>query len=93
MRKVLPGARRSSEVRQPPGPQDGRKPARMEQLIELAFLGLGAEMGLVALEADDEAFDLAGELVGVADGPAVAVAQGLEAMHFVAVEAFVAGLA
>src|SRR5262245_21839774 len=48
-------------------------------------------MGLVAFEADDQAHDLAGELVGVADGAAGAVGEGLEAMLLVAVEDFVAG--
>ena len=53
----------------------------------------GAPVGLVALEADDQALDLAGQLVGVADRPAGAVGEGLEAMLLVAVKDFVAGFA
>jgi len=66
--------------------QIARQPAQ-EELSDLT----GAPMGLVALEADDQALDLAGQLVGVTDGPAGAVGEGLEAMLLVAVEDFVAG--
>ena len=36
-----------------------------------------APVGLTALKADDEAFELGGQLVGVAHGPPGAVAEGL----------------
>ena len=53
----------------------------------------GAPMGLVALEANDEFFDLVGELVGVAHRPAGPVGEGLETVLLVAIEDFVAGFA
>ena len=63
--------------------------AAQEELPDLA----GAPVGFVALEADDEALELGGELVGVMDGPAGAVGEGLEAMLLVAVKDFIAGFA
>ena len=68
--------------------QIARQPAQ-EELSDLT----GAPMGLVAFEADDQALDLVGQLVGVADGPAGAVGEGLEAAVVVAPEDLVAGLA
>jgi hypothetical protein len=59
---------------------------------ELADLA-GAPMRLVALEADDQAFDLGRQLVGIAYRSARAIAERLEAVLFVAVEDLVAGLA
>ena len=49
-----------------------------EELSDFA----GAPVWLVALEADDQALDLDGELVGVKDGSAGAVGEGLEAVLF-----------
>jgi len=46
-----------------------------EELPDLA----GAPVRLVALEGDDQAFDLGRELVGVAHRPAGAVGKGLQA--------------
>jgi hypothetical protein len=60
-----------------------------EELSDFA----GAPVGFVALEADDQAFDLGGELVGVMDGSAGAVGEGLEAVLLVTVKDFVAGFA
>src|SRR5579862_7305369 len=59
-----------------------------EQLADLA----GSPMGLVALEADDQALDLLRQLVGVSHRPPRAVAQGLEPVLLVAVEDLVPGL-
>ena len=53
----------------------------------------GAPVRLLLLAADDEAFNLPRELIGVADRPARAVRQGLEAVVLVALEDLVAGLA
>ena len=60
-----------------------------EELPDLA----GAPVRLVALEGDDQAFDLGRELVGVAHRPAGAVGKGLQAVRLVAVEDLVSGLA
>jgi hypothetical protein len=60
-----------------------------EKLTELAR----PPVGLVALEGNDQALDLVRQLVGVADRPPRAVAQGLKPMLFIAVENLVAGLA
>jgi hypothetical protein len=49
-----------------------------------------APMGFAALEADDEAFDLHGELVSVAHWPAGAVAESVKAVLLIAIEDFVA---
>src|SRR5262245_51109981 len=51
--------------------------AAQEELPDLA----GAPVRFVAFEADDEALELGGELVGVMDGSAGAVGEGLEAMR------------
>ena len=53
----------------------------------------GTPMGLVVLEADDQAFDLRRELVGVAHGPPRPVGEGLGPVLLVAVENLVSGLA
>ena len=53
----------------------------------------GSPVWFVALEADDQALDLAGQLVSVAHGAARAVAESLEAMLLVAVKDLVAGFA
>ena len=50
---------------------------------ELADL-TGTPMGLVALGRDDQALDLPGQLVGVANRPARTVGQGLETVFLVA---------
>lgn len=60
-----------------------------QQLADLAR----APMGLFALAAQDEAFDLLGQLVGVAHRPPRAVGERLEAVLLVAIEDFVARLA
>ncbi len=65
----------------------GGKPSDQE-LADLA----SAPMRLVALEGQDEAFDLLRELVGIAHRPPRTVVEGLEAMLPVAVEDLVAGL-
>jgi hypothetical protein len=49
-------------------------------------------MRLVALEPDDQAFDLCRQLIGVTHRPARTVAQGFQPMLLVAVEDLVAGL-
>src|SRR5262249_53173433 len=61
--------------------------AAQEELPDLA----GAPVRFVAFEADDEALELGGELVGVMDGSAGAVGEGLEAMLLLAVKGFVTG--
>jgi hypothetical protein len=58
---------------------------------ELADLA-SAPMRLVALEGQDEAFDLLRELVGIAHRPPRPVVQSLDAVFLVAVEDFVTGL-
>jgi hypothetical protein len=50
-------------------------------------------MRLVALGADDQAFDLLWQLVRIPHGPAGAIIQGLLAVLFVAIEDLVAGFA
>lgn len=52
-----------------------------------------APMGLVALEAHDQGFDLGRQLVGVTHWPAAAIGQRVEALIFVSIEDFVAGFA
>src|SRR6266536_154015 len=69
-------------------PDVARQPAD-QQLADLAR----APVRLVAFEPDDEGLELRGQLVGVADRPARAVAQGRKPVLFVAVENLVAGLA
>ena len=63
--------------------------AAQEELPDLA----GAQVRFIALEADDQALELGGELVGVMDGSAGTVCEGVEAMLLVAVKDFVAGFA
>jgi hypothetical protein len=60
-----------------------------QQLADLAR----APMGLFVLAAQDEAFDLLGQLVGVAHRPPRSVGQRLEAMLLVAIEDFISRLA
>ena len=54
---------------------------------------LRAPQWFVALEADDQAVDLAGQLVGIAHERARAIAEGGKAMLLVAVKVFVASFA
>ena len=60
-----------------------------EQFADLAR----APMGLVALGADDQAFDLLRQLVGVAHRPSGTVGEGLEPVVLIAIENLVTGLA
>src|SRR5262245_34927210 len=47
---------------------------------------------LLALQPYDQAFELRGELVGIADWPPRAIAQGSQSVLFVTIEDLVAGL-
>jgi len=49
--------------------------------------------GPILLQADDQRFDLKGQLIGVAVGPARSICQGLKTAIVVALEDLVAGLA
>ena len=60
-----------------------------QQLADLA----GAPVRLLGLEADNQALDLLGELIGIAHRPPGPVAQGGRPVFFVAVENLVASLA
>ena len=53
----------------------------------------GTPVGLLALDAHNQGFDLAGELIGIAPWPTGSIAQGLEAVLLIAIEDFVAGFA
>src|SRR5574338_1007076 len=59
---------------------------------ELANLAR-APMGFLALEVNDQAFDLRRQLVGVAHWPTRAIAQRLQPAVLIAIEDLVAGLA
>jgi hypothetical protein len=48
-------------------------------------------VGLIALEVDDQAFHLLGELIGIPYRPPRAVVEGLQPVLFVALEYLVAG--
>src|SRR5262249_16907910 len=50
-----------------------------------------APMRLLALERQDQAFDLRGQLVSVADRPPATIGEGLEPVLFVAIEDLVTG--
>jgi hypothetical protein len=60
-----------------------------QELPDLA----GAPVRLLGLEPDNQALDLLGQLVGVADRAPRAIAQGLQSVLLVAVKNLVAGLA